>query len=604
MSGTERDGTERDSTERDGTGFGRRTEPGHGPGVDTGRLRTGLNAEAHRIVYDQYLPQAEDGTATDPLGEELALISEVDRAHLVMLVERGIVPAGRAAALLRAVDALRGEDFAPVRERPMPRGVYLAYESWLVDTLGEEVGGVLHTGRSRNDLNATTARLRARRHAAPLLDAVRQLCETLLERADAYRSVTMPAYTHGQPAVPITYGHYLTGVATAVLRALEDLLGAAREIDVNPLGAGAVGGTSVPVDPDRTAELLGFTAASRNSLDAVASRDFGLRLLAAAGVLGVVAARTARDLSTWTSEEVGLLRLADDLVGSSSMMPQKRNPFLLEHVQGRATASIGGFTAAAAAMATAPYTNAIAVTGDALRHVWPGLRGTTDAVTLLRLVVAGAEPDAGRMLRRAADGFTSATYLAERLVATGVPFRTAHHLVGRTVVAALETGVTLTEAAAAEPAVVAAAPAGGDREWLDPAEVAAACAYGGGPGGDSTRAAVRELRDRLADQVAELTGRTRRWADGAALLDAAAAKVAAEGGGGGQVPGSISDTTPPAASASAPEPRTAPPTASAPEPRTAPPSATAPEPRTTPPSGTVRATEPSENIRHLTPPGT
>lgn len=505
-------------------------------GVDTGRLRTGLAREAHRIVYDQYLPPTgDDGSQggpadrTDGLGEELRLISEVDRAHLVMLVERGIVDAARAAALLRAVDELRRNDFAPVRARPMPRGVYLAYESWLVETLGEDVGGVLHTGRSRNDLNATTARLRGRRYAAPLLDATRQLGEVLLDRAAAYRSVTMPAYTHGQPAVPITYGHYLAGVAAAAVRGLEGLLDAGRELDVNPLGAGAVGGTSVPIDPDRTGELLGFSTCARNSVDAVASRDFGLRLLSAAGVLGVVAARVARDFSAWTAEESALVRLADDLVGSSSMMPQKRNPFLLEHIQGRATASLGGLTAAAAAMATAPYTNAIAVTGEALRHVWPGLRGTTDAVTLLRLVVAGAEPDAERMLRRAAEGFTSATYLAERLVAAGVPFRSAHHLVGRTVVTALESGVTLEAAAAAEPAVAAAAPADGDENWLHPAAVAAACAYGGGPGGDSTERAVRELRDRLDVLTAELTARTTRWADGSALLDETAAKVADTG---------------------------------------------------------------------------
>ncbi|MGI5216157.1 lyase family protein [Plantactinospora sp. CA-290183] len=495
-------------------------------GVDTGRLRTGLNAEAHRIVYDQYLPPVDGAEHCGGLIEELGFISEVDRAHLVMLVERGIVDAAPVAALLRAIDALRADGFAPVQARPMPRGVYLAYESHLVAELGDDVGGVLHTGRSRNDLNATTARLRARRHAGSLLEAVRHLATVLLDRAAAYRTVTMPAYTHGQPAVPITYGHYLTGVASAVVRGLRDLLDAARELDVNPLGAGAVGGTSVPVDPVRTGELLGFATAARNSVDAVASRDFGLRLLSAAGVLGVVAARVARDLTFWTVEENPLLRLADDLVGSSSMMPQKRNPFLLEHIQGRATASLGAFTAAASAMVTAPYTNAIAVTGDALRHVWPGMRATVDVVVLLRLVVAGAEPDAHRMLRRAVDGYTSATYLAERLVATGVPFRTAHHLVGRAVADALEAGAPLAAAAAA-PEIAAAAPDDGDANWLSPTAVAAACAYGAGPGGDSTERAIGELHGELDALSAELTGRTRRWAEGAALLDAAARAAAA-----------------------------------------------------------------------------
>ncbi|MEV6583967.1 argininosuccinate lyase [Streptomyces sp. NPDC051582] len=494
-------------------------------GVDTGRLSTGLNDEAHAIVYDQYLDRDD---AADGLGEELRLISEVDRAHLVMLTERGIVEPARAAALLQAIAELRRCDFAAVRARPMPRGVYLAYEGLLTERLGEGVGGVMHTGRSRNDLNATTARLRGRGHFLRLVDATETFAETLLNKAEEHSGVVMPAYTHGQPAVPITYGHYLAGVGCSVLRALEDLLHAGRELDVNPLGAGAVGGTSVSIDPERTSVLLGFAGPARNSVDAVASRDFALRLLAAASGLGVTVARVARDFSAWTSEEAGLLRLADDLVGSSSMMPQKRNPFLLEHVQGRATASLGAFTAAASSMATASYTNAIAVGTEALRHTWPGLGNATDAVTLLRLVVHGGEPDAQRMLRRAVEGFTPATYLAERLVFAGMPFRSAHHLVGKTVVLALDTSRSFAEAARDVPEIARLAAqhgapesTGGVDDWLQPAAVARACAYGGGPGGDSTARAVAGLRADLEKVRADSKERRTRWAAGRAALDAA-----------------------------------------------------------------------------------
>ncbi|MEU2396122.1 lyase family protein [Streptomyces sp. NPDC007369] len=351
----------------------------------------------------------------------------------------------------------------------------------------------------------------------------------------------MPAYTHGQPAVPVTYGHYLAGVGCSVLRALDDLLHAGRELDVNPLGAGAVGGTSVAVSPERTSALLGFSGPARNSVDAVASRDFALRPLAAASTLGVTVARVARDLSAWTSEEAGFVRLADDLVGSSSMMPQKRNPFLLEHVQGRATASLGAFTAAASSMATASYTNAIAVGTEALRHTWPGLGNATDAVTLLRLVVRGAEPDVERMLRRAVDGFTPATYPAEQLVAAGMPFRSAHHLVGKTVLHALDTSCSLAEAArdvpeiarlaarAAAPEAAGSGPDAVDRveDWLQPAAVARACAYGGGPGGDGTVRAVADLRADLEAARAAAEERRTRWAAGAAALDEAAAQLMA-----------------------------------------------------------------------------
>ncbi|WP_432029839.1 argininosuccinate lyase [Streptomyces sp. 1222.5] len=491
-------------------------------GVDTGRLRTALDATAHRIVYDQY-----GSGADDPIGRELRLISEVDRAHLVMLTERGIVDAARAGALLDTIDALRAADFGPVRDRPMPRGLYLAYEGWLVDRLGQRTGGVLHTGRSRNDLNATTVRLRARAPYARLLDEVLELAGVLLDRAERYRDVVMPAYTHGQPAVPISYGHYLCGVAGAVLRSAAGLLDAGREIDVNPLGAGAVGGTSVPVDPARTAELLGFTAATPNSVDAVASRDFALRMLSASAALGVLMARVARDLTWWTTEEFGLLRMADDLVGSSSMMPQKRNPFLLEHIQGRSSAALAGFTGAATAMSTAGYTNAIAVGTEAVRHLWPGLAGTEEAATLLRLVVAGAEPDRDRMRARARDGFTSATYLAERLVVDGIPFRTAHHLVGETVLAALDGGLPLSEASRAQPDVAGAA-AGYPADWLDPEKVAAACAHGGGPGGTAPDAALIRARSELAFLETEFAARRARWAGAADRLTDEVAKVVAD----------------------------------------------------------------------------
>ncbi|MBS2554246.1 argininosuccinate lyase [Catenulispora sp. NL8] len=474
-------------------------------GVRTGRLSTALNPQAHAIVY-----------GADPAAdaaEELRLISEVDRAHLVMLTERGVIEAAHAARLLAQIERLRGTAFAQLRDRPMPRGVYLAYEGLLSELLGEEVGGVLHTGRSRNDLGATTVRLRAREHCLQLLDAVDALAETLLDRAVKYQDVVMPAYTHGQPAVPITFGHYLVGVAASVVRGYTDLVAAGSEIEVNPLGAGAVGGTSVPIDPARTAELLGFTGVAVNSVDAVASREFVLRLLAGVSTLGVTVTRVARDLSVWTSEESGLLHLADDLVGSSSMMPQKRNPFLLEYIQGKASASLGHYVGAVSAMASAGYTNAIAVGTEAVRQLWPGLREGVDAATLLRLVVDGATPDEQRMDQRAADGFTAATYLAERLVASGVPFRTAHHEVGRRVLAALDAGARLDAD-------------GAHGTDLAPAAVAAACAYGGGPGGGTVVHAVDLLRERMSSQRGLLAARRGRWAEAAAMLDEAARSIA------------------------------------------------------------------------------
>ncbi|WP_314410591.1 argininosuccinate lyase [Streptomyces sp. DSM 40484] len=478
----------------------------------TGRLTSAVHPAAAEILFERHLR-----VPPDPVAAELGPTSEVDRAHVVMLTEQGVIERGTAARLLAGIEDLRATDFGPLRNLPAPRGRYLAYEGHLVDTLGEETGGVLHSGRSRNDLNATVLRLQLRRPYDRLLTETDALGRALVDRGRRWHTTVMPAYTHHQPAVPITYGHYLAGVAAALVRDLDQLDHAGRELGENPLGAGAVGGTTLPVDAARTTELLGFDAPLANSLHAVASRDVVLRLLAACTVLGVLLTRTAHDLQSWTSAENPLLVLPDSLVGSSSMMPQKRNPFLLENIQGKAAGALGAFTAATAAMSTARYTNAIAVGTEAVGHVWSALEATTDAVVLLRLMIEGAEPDQDTMRRRAAHGQTAATALAERLVVAGVPFRTAHHTVGDISRVALATGRSF-EAVAAERL--------GDHprellDALDPDSVAATAGAGGGPAPASVTAALDDAADRLDGLGAAADARRSRWASAErALADA------------------------------------------------------------------------------------
>jgi argininosuccinate lyase len=208
-------------------------------------------------------------------------------------------------------------------------------------------------------------------------------------------------------------------------------------------------------------------------------------------------------------------------------MPQKRNAFLLEHVQGRAGAPLGAFTAAAVAMHATPFSNSVAVGTEGVRPLWGALEGVTEAVVLSRLVVAGAEPRPERMRRRADEGFTAATELANRLVLeTGMSFRRAHHRVGELVTEAAARGEPLADAAGAlfrELGIDA------DAAGLDPAAVAAAAAYGGGPAGDALRRAVAELRREWSAAARRLRARRERWRGGERALDAAAAGVLAGG---------------------------------------------------------------------------
>ncbi len=423
----------------------------------TGRIAEPLAEEARRIVFG-------DVDLT-----ELWPMTSVDFAHVVVLVERGILTAAVARPLLACISSLREVDFEPLRGKEAPRGLYLMYENHLISELGAEVGGSLHTGRSRNDLKATTSLLRLRSVVRDLMSDALDLQDVLLGQASRYREVVMPVYTHFQPAVPVTYGHYLLGVATALGRDLAGLAQAADGLRACPMGACGVGGTDLPLDPARVAVLLGFDRPAGNSIDAVASRDTALRVLFAATSLALTLSRFATDVQLWTTQEFALLHLPDSLVGSSSIMPQKRNAFLLEHVK----AKPAHVAAAAQALVTAakgtPFTNSIEVGTEGVTGLWAGLTAVAEAVVLSRLVVAGATPLPGRMTERAVDGWTTATALANEKVRAGVPFRTAHHDVGAVVLA------------------------GGDDSRPDPATAAAEAEHGGGPGPVSQATQREEL---------------------------------------------------------------------------------------------------------------
>ncbi|HEV2886250.1 MAG TPA: argininosuccinate lyase [Jatrophihabitans sp.] len=435
----------------------------------TGRLVAEISPRTRQVVYGDLSPAE--------MAAELALMVRVDQAHLAMLAATGLIPPAAASSLLTCIAELSAQGFQPLFERPVPRGLYLMYEGYLIDKLGPDIGGVLHTGRSRNDLKACITTVRLRNWLLDFGEQAVRLKAVLLSRARAYRSVVMPIYTHYQAAMPISYGYYLLGLALAVERDLDALASAAQELRSCPLGAGAVAGTDLPIDPALTARLLGFSTGNPHALDAVASRDVALRLLGAVSGLTITLSRLASDLQLWSTAEFGLVEFPDRLVGGSSAMPQKRNAFLLEHLKAKAGQAIGSWTAAAGMMAGTPFSNSIEVGTEAMAGIWQGLRAGEQAVLLGQVLVSGARPVPGRMAERAESGFTAATSIANRLVQQGMPFRSAHHLVGDAVRRAVEAGSTkLAEF--------------GPPGWLDGigltdldlGELMESQRYGGGPG--------------------------------------------------------------------------------------------------------------------------
>ncbi len=365
----------------------------------------------------------------------------VDRAHVVMLAESGIVDETTAGAILRALDAIEvdGHDVLPDGE-----DVHEAIETAVIEAVGPE-GGAMHTARSRNDEVATCIRYRLREDVLEALEATLVLREALVDVASEHRDTTMPGYTHLQPAQPVTVGHWALSYEQAFRRDTGRLLDAYDRINVSPLGGAAFAGTTFDIDRERTAELLGFAGVLENSMDAASSRDFLLETVQALSTLATTLSGLAEDVIVFANR--GFVDLADDYASTSSIMPQKKNPDTLELVRavaGDAAAGVQGLTTTLKGLPRA-YNRDLQ---RATPHAWSTVDAVTEATRVSAGAVTTAEWTEADLAAAAGAGFSTATGLADLLAANGVPFRTAHEIVAT----AAEAGgdVAAVEAAANE----------------------------------------------------------------------------------------------------------------------------------------------------------
>ena len=387
---------------------------------DTGLIARPLLAEARAIVFGV--------EGEERVRETLLLLATIDQAHTVMLVEANIIQRMVGREALRAMRNLIASDFASVVAREPVRGLYFLYEK----ALSERLPGAadLHVARSRNDINATLFALRCRRSIAQLVGEVLRLVHSIDGSIDRHGEVRMPVFSHRRPGMPGTWELYLSAVTDTVLRDAGSLIEALRYLDSCPLGAGAGAGTEIAIDATRTASLLGFGSAVTNSLAAVASRDAGLRAIAAAAILGSNLSRLAADLMGWYAEQE-TVTLPDELVGASSVMPQKRNAFLLEHILGKAGRITGALTASLAACQGAPFANAVQVGTESVAAILDGLSLAKEATTLSALMIDGVKPVSERFEAISKRGAVGATALALKVRhERGLSFREAHRRVG------------------------------------------------------------------------------------------------------------------------------------------------------------------------------
>ena len=365
--------------------------------------------------------------------------------------------------------------------------------------LGDAVGalaGKLHTGRSRNDQVATDFRLWAMDAAAELDGAVRAAERALVEQAEAHVDAPMPAFTHLQPAQPVSVAHWLASHAWPLERDRARLRDAAGRIATLPLGSGAAAGCPFPVDRGALATALGFRRVSENSIDAVADRDWVAELLFVMAGVGVHLSRLAEDLILFASPAFGFVRLDDAFSTGSSLMPQKRNPDALELARGKAGVLIGDLTGLLATLKATPggYNKdfqedkaQLFRAFDALTAVLPAVAGTVRTLTI----------DPGRC-RAALEPALMATDLADALVERGMPFREAHEVVGRVVLATEEAGGSLADLTPELLAATAPELAGIDlEETLDPGRSMARRAVTGGTAPERVREQLGDLRARV-----------------------------------------------------------------------------------------------------------
>ncbi len=394
------------------------------------------------------------GSGPDPIMEDINVSIDFDRhlfrqdiaaskAHAAMLAKQGIIAAQDAKHIAHGLDTILSEiesgKFAFSRAL---EDIHMNVESRLAELIGEPAGR-LHTARSRNDQVATDFRLWVRDAIGEIDQALTAYQRALATKALAHADTVMPGFTHLQPAQPVTFGHHLLAYVEMAGRDRGRFADARARLNESPLGAGALAGTSFPIDRAMTAKALGFTRPMANSLDAVADRDFVLEMLSAAAIAAVHLSRFAEEIVIWSSPLSGLVRLSDKFTTGSSMMPQKRNPDAAELVRAKSGRIFGALIGLSMVIKALPLAYQ--------KDLQEDKEGAIDAVEALLLsiramtgMVADIEPDVVRMRAMAGEGYSTATDLADWLVRTlKIPFREAHHLTGRIVAEAAERGVAL-----------------------------------------------------------------------------------------------------------------------------------------------------------------
>ncbi len=360
-------------------------------------------------------------------------------AHARMLARQGIIADNEAATIIQGLNEILAEIeagkfvFSVARE-----DIHMNIEARLIEKIGP-VGGKLHTARSRNDQVALDVRLYLRDEVDAIARAIRQLQSALLAQAENNLDVIMPGYTHLQTAQPVLFSHHMLAYVEMLARDAGRLHDLRSRLNLLPLGAGALAGTTFPIDREWVAEELGFAGVTRNSLDTVSDRDFAIEFCAFASILMMHLSRLSEELILWSSADFAFIDLSDGFCTGSSIMPQKKNPDVPELVRGKTGRVYGNLVSLMTLMKSLPlaYNKDMQEDKEPLFDTIDTVRGS---LKVFAEMIAEMTVKSAQMRTAAGRGFSTATDIADYLVRKGLPFRNAHEVVGKTVRYCIENG--------------------------------------------------------------------------------------------------------------------------------------------------------------------
>ena len=359
----------------------------------------------------------------------------INYAHIVILVDAGVISLHQGQQLITALQEIQNElDLDSIEYTGEFEDLFFYIEKQLIKKLGIEIAGLLHTGRSRNDINITLFKMKTKQHLRALLNSVLYLQKTLLDVAEREKDTIVVAYTHGQPAQPTTFGHYLGALIEILGRDTQRLLNAYYTTDQCSMGAAAITTSGFALDRERIAHLLGFARPQENSYGCIAAVDYLLEVYSNMKILFVNLGRFAQDLNYWTAFEVGHLYVPNEFVQISSIMPQKRNPVAIEYIRIQAATVIGLCDTVINGMRNTPFTD-MNDAEDSIQVV--GFEAFNQANRCLKLIASftsGLQVDKKRVLEHIDQSFVTITELADSLVRLEkLSFRAAHDIASRLV---------------------------------------------------------------------------------------------------------------------------------------------------------------------------